>query len=42
MEAYDFVGYVRENYLAGDRVLIDVLRDGQRLQLPMTLRGQAH
>lgn len=40
MEAYDFVRYVGENYLADDRVLVDVLRNGQRLQFPMTLRGR--
>lgn len=40
MEAYDFVSYVREHFLAGDQVLVDVIRNEQRLQLPMTLRGQ--
>ena len=37
MTAYEFLGWVRANYLCGDKVKIDVLRDGKRLQLPMTL-----
>lgn len=38
MEAYDFLRYVERNYLVGDRVQIDIIRDGQRIQLPMRLR----
>ena len=37
MTPYGFLAYVRQNYLSGDKVKIDVLRDGRRLQLPMTL-----
>jgi predicted metalloprotease with PDZ domain len=33
-----FLRYIERNYLAGDRVTINVLRDGKRLNLPMTLR----
>ena len=38
LEAYDFLGYVRRSYLVGDRVTINLIRDGKRLNLPMTLR----
>ena len=38
MSMLDFLGYVRRNYLAGERVTLNVLRGGQRLDLPMTLR----
>lgn len=37
MEAYDFEHYVRDNYVAGDVVQINVIRDGKRINLPMTL-----
>jgi serine protease Do len=33
-----FLHYVERNYLVGDRVTVNVLRDGKRLNLPMTLR----
>lgn len=33
-----FIYHVRQNYLVGDRVTINLLRDGQRIALPMTLR----
>ena len=39
MSAYGFLSHVRRNYLAGDKVTIDVLRDGERLSLPMTLQS---
>lgn len=38
MTSYDFLRYVRRNYLIGDKVTIDVLRGDKRLKLPMTLR----
>jgi len=38
LEAYDFLGFVRRNYLVGDRVTINLLRDKKRLAIPMTLR----
>jgi S1-C subfamily serine protease len=38
MDVIDFLRYVERNYLAGDRVTVNVLRDGQRLRLGMTLR----
>lgn len=37
LNAYDFLRHVRGNYLIGDRVTIDVLRNGKRLKLPMSL-----
>ena len=37
MSAYEFLDYVRGHYLCGDTVKVDILRDGKRLQLPMTL-----
>jgi hypothetical protein len=33
-----FPGYIRRNYLVGDRITINVIRDGKRLDLPLTLR----
>jgi S1-C subfamily serine protease len=38
MDAGDLYQYVRHGYLAGDRITINVLRDGKRLRLPLTLR----
>ncbi len=38
MDAYDFLSYVRGNYVVGDQVTVNILREGQRLSLPMTLR----
>jgi serine protease Do len=38
MTGKEFYWYVRRNYLAGDRVTIRVLRNGERLNLPMTLQ----
>ena len=37
MTAYEFLAHVRANYLSGDRVTIDLLRDGQKMRLPMKL-----
>lgn len=38
MDCNKFIYFVRQNYLVGDRVTVSVLRDGERLKLPMTLR----
>ncbi len=38
INSYDFLGYVRRTYIVGDRVMINILRDGKRLNLPMTLK----
>jgi len=38
MTMLEFLGYVRRNYLAGERITVNVLRDGKRVDLPMTLR----
>ena len=37
MKAYDFLKWVRQNYLIGDRVTIHVLREGKTLKLPLRL-----
>src|SRR5262249_32294119 len=37
MDAGDLYQYVRQGYLAGDHIIINVLRDGKRLRLPLTL-----
>jgi predicted metalloprotease with PDZ domain len=37
MDADGFLGYVQRNYLAGDRVTVNILRDGKRKNLTMTL-----
>ena len=38
MNVAKFLGYVRQNYLVGDRVTLNVLRDGKRVDLPTKLR----
>lgn len=38
LKSYDFLRYVRHNYLVGDKVIVDVLRGDKRLRLPMVLR----
>jgi S1-C subfamily serine protease len=38
MEASDFIHYVSRNYLVGDRVTVNLLRDGKRLDLVMPLK----
>jgi serine protease DegQ len=37
-DVIDFLRYVRRTYLIGDRVTVNLLRDGKRMNLPMTLR----
>jgi S1-C subfamily serine protease len=37
MDVADFLGYIRRNYLIGDQVTINLLRDGKRMNLTMTL-----
>ena len=37
MDVDGFQRFVERNYLIGDRVTINLLRDGKRLSLPMTL-----
>jgi serine protease Do len=38
VDADEFLRYVQRSYLVGDRVEVNLLRDGKRLDLPMTLR----
>ena len=38
MTMEEFLGYVRRNYLIGDRVTLNIFRDGKRLDLPMKLK----
>jgi hypothetical protein len=38
MTVDDFLGYVRQNYFLGDRMTLNVLRQGRRVDLPMTLK----
>jgi hypothetical protein len=38
MSMLEFLGYVRKTYLVGDRITLHVLREGKRVDLPMTLR----
>ncbi len=38
MDLLDFLRYVRRNFLVGDQVTVNLIRDGKRLKLPMTLR----
>ncbi len=36
MDRIDFCGYVARHYLVGDRVTVNLLRDGKRMNLTMT------
>jgi S1-C subfamily serine protease len=38
MTAEEFTRYVQNNYLVGDKVTINVLRDGKRQDFEMTLQ----
>ena len=38
MTVAEFLAYVRRNYLVGDRVSLNVLRQGKRVDLPLRLR----
>jgi membrane-associated protease RseP (regulator of RpoE activity) len=38
MTVTDFLAYVRRNHLVGDRITLNVLRGGKRIDLPLTLR----
>jgi predicted metalloprotease with PDZ domain len=42
MTMLQFNAYVRLNYQVGDRITLNVLRNGNRLDLPMTLSGRGH
>ena len=37
MDAYDFLKFVRQSYVVGDQVIINLIREGKRLDLPMKL-----
>ncbi len=38
MDAEKFLGYVRQTYLIGDRIVIHAIRAGQKIDIPMTLK----
>ncbi len=38
MQMLEFFGYVRKNFLVGDKITINILRNGKRVDLPMTLK----
>jgi hypothetical protein len=38
MNVETFLAHIRQNYLAGDRITLTIIRDGQRRELPMRLR----
>src|SRR5262249_56460368 len=38
MSMLEFLGHVRRNYLIGDRITLNIVRDGKRLDLPMQLK----
>ncbi len=37
MKMTQLLGYVRQNYLIGDTITLNIIRDGQRIDLPMKL-----
>jgi hypothetical protein len=38
MTMLEFLAHVRKNHLVGDQITLNIIRDGKRLDLPMTLR----
>lgn len=38
MTVQEFLGHVRQNYLIGDRISLNIIRNGKRLALPVQLR----
>jgi S1-C subfamily serine protease len=38
MSLLDFLAHVRRNHLVGDRIVLNVVRGGKRIDLPLTLR----
>ncbi len=38
MDVIEFLGYVRRNYLIGDKVTLNVIRDKKKADVPLTLR----
>ncbi len=38
MTMKEFLGHMRRNYLVGDKVTLNVLREGQRVDIPLTLK----
>ncbi len=38
MTMLEFLAHVRRNYLVGDRITLEVIRDGKKRELPLTLR----
>lgn len=39
LDAYEFLRYVRATFVVGDEVTVNLIRDGKRMDLPMTLIG---
>jgi hypothetical protein len=39
VDVTEFVHYIRRSYMAGDQIMLNVLRDGKRLKLPLKLRA---
>jgi len=42
MTMLQFNAYVRLNYQVGDTITLEVLRDGRRLKMPLTLAAKAN
>jgi S1-C subfamily serine protease len=38
MTMLEFLAHVRKNYLIGDRITLNIIREGKRLDLPQTLK----
>src|SRR5262249_17285971 len=38
MTMNDFLGFVRRNYLIGDTLVLNIIRDGKKIKLPMKLK----
>ena len=38
LSGYQFLTYVRRNYVQGETAIVNVIRDGKRLRLPMTFQ----
>jgi S1-C subfamily serine protease len=38
MTVLEFLAHMRRNYLVGDRITLNIIRDGKQLDLPLTLK----
>lgn len=42
LDGYEFLRHVRSRYVVGDKVIVNLIRDGKRVDLPMTFMSNSH